>query len=255
MPARARPPSIPARLAARAGRRPGGLPAALAAPAADVAGRAQVRGSADGMNLHRYDLEVPLDGLVDDTRRAVEGWDWSRGAYGHALSLPAYRQLHPYARYGYENYPCAGLLEELPRAASDLRRPGVREGLLPAAAPRARLRVRLAHRPLEGRGSGSLPDPDRVRPAGVPGHHRLRERGSARGPVVAAAERRSPSQPSRTPTPVTSAGTRLEPGRLHYFDTTRVHTLVNPGPSERITLSFDLVANDWLLARFPAIRG
>jgi hypothetical protein len=48
---------------------------------------------------------------------------------------------------------------------------------------------------------------------------------------------------------------RLEPGRLYYFDTTRVHTLVNPGPGERITLSFDLVANQWLLGRFPEVRA
>lgn len=47
----------------------------------------------------------------------------------------------------------------------------------------------------------------------------------------------------------------FELGRLHYFDTTRVHTLVNPGPDERITLAFDLVVNDWLLARFPEIRA
>ena len=47
---------------------------------------------------------------------------------------------------------------------------------------------------------------------------------------------------------------QLEAGRLHYFNTSRVHTLVNPGPSERITLSFDLAVNDWLLARFPEIR-
>ena len=47
---------------------------------------------------------------------------------------------------------------------------------------------------------------------------------------------------------------RLEPGRLHYFDTSVAHTLVNPGPVERITLSFDLVANDWVRARFPEVR-
>lgn len=56
----------------------------------------------------------PLDGLVRDTRRAIERWDWSRGAYGHALSLPAHRQLHPYGRYGYENFPCAALLGQCP---------------------------------------------------------------------------------------------------------------------------------------------
>jgi hypothetical protein len=48
---------------------------------------------------------------------------------------------------------------------------------------------------------------------------------------------------------------RLDPGKLHYFDTTRVHTLINPGGEERITLSFDLLANPWLMARFPEIRS
>src|SRR5262249_54501037 len=47
----------------------------------------------------------------------------------------------------------------------------------------------------------------------------------------------------------------LEPGSLYYFRTSKVHTLVNPGPGERITLSFDLLANDWLLARFPEVRA
>jgi hypothetical protein len=51
------------------------------------------------MEVHCYDLDVDLDALVRDARRAVEGWDWNRGAYGHALSLPASRQLHPRGRY------------------------------------------------------------------------------------------------------------------------------------------------------------
>jgi hypothetical protein len=34
-----------------------------------------------------------------------------------------------------------------------------------------------------------------------------------------------------------------------------VHTLVNAGPGERITLAFDVLANDWLLARFPEVRA
>ena len=41
------------------------------------------------MEVYRYDLDVDLDALVRDARRAVDGWDWGRGAYGHALSLPA----------------------------------------------------------------------------------------------------------------------------------------------------------------------
>lgn len=38
----------------------------------------------------------------------------------------------------------------------------------------------------------------------------------------------------------------LEPGCLNYFDTDQVHTLVNAAPDERVTLSIDLVMNDWL---------
>jgi hypothetical protein len=30
---------------------------------------------------------------------------------------------------------------------------------------------------------------------------------------------------------------------------------VNPGPDERVTLSFDLVANDWVRERFPEVRA
>lgn len=38
----------------------------------------------------------------------------------------------------------------------------------------------------------------------------------------------------------------LQPGRLYYFDTDDIHTLINAGDTERITLSLDLVINDWL---------
>ena len=38
----------------------------------------------------------------------------------------------------------------------------------------------------------------------------------------------------------------LEGGCVNYFDTDQVHTLINAGKEERITLSFDLVMNDWL---------
>ena len=100
------------------------------------------------MEVHRYAIDVPLDALLRDTHRATTGWDWGRGAYGHALSLPAYRELHPYARYTYENYPCAGLLDECP-AFRDLFE-SLRCGLIPPASPRPRLRLRMARRRLEG---------------------------------------------------------------------------------------------------------
>jgi len=38
----------------------------------------------------------------------------------------------------------------------------------------------------------------------------------------------------------------LEAGFVNFFDTDQVHTLVNAAGDERITLSFDLVMNEWL---------
>ena len=38
----------------------------------------------------------------------------------------------------------------------------------------------------------------------------------------------------------------LEAGCVNYFDTDQVHTLINGSDEERVTLSFDLVVNDWL---------
>ena len=38
----------------------------------------------------------------------------------------------------------------------------------------------------------------------------------------------------------------LEAGFVHFFDTDEVHTLINGSDDERVTLSFDLVMNQWL---------
>jgi len=205
------------------------------------------------VNLHRYDIGVPLAGLREDARRAADGWDWSRGAFGHALSLPARGDLHPSGRYRYHNHPCTGLLDRLPH----LR--GVFDGL-----ECEKVSFRLLRREpssayawhtdqWKGRGVVRFQIPI-VSDADVflvttDYDHQRQVRGV--GPVL---------------TPETfdafaaaNAGHferhSLEPGLLHYFDTTHVHTLVNPGPGERITLSFDLVANDWLRERFPPIVG
>ena len=47
----------------------------------------------------------------------------------------------------------------------------------------------------------------------------------------------------------------LEPGRLHYFDTMRRHTLVNMGTRDRVTLVLDLRENDWVREHMPALRA
>ena len=38
----------------------------------------------------------------------------------------------------------------------------------------------------------------------------------------------------------------LEPGYFHLIDPTRVHTLINAGDTERVTLCIDMLRNDWL---------
>jgi len=38
----------------------------------------------------------------------------------------------------------------------------------------------------------------------------------------------------------------LEPGYFHLIDQTRVHTLINAGDEERVTLCIDMLRNDWL---------
>jgi hypothetical protein len=206
------------------------------------------------MELHRYELDVSLEELVRDARRAAESWDWSRGAFGHALSLPAYRQLHPYSRYDYGNYPCAALLDDCPAfrqlfeslacekvSFRLLRRgpsssygwhtdawkgPGVARFQIPIVSDDSAFLVTT--------------DYERVDQLQRPAPGRLNERSFDDFAGANAGHFRKH---------------HLEPGCLYYFSTNRVHTLVNPGPGERITLSFDLLANDWLLARFPEVRG
>jgi hypothetical protein len=207
------------------------------------------------VEVHRHDLGLSLDELTRDARAAIAGWDWERGAFGQALSLPAASAVHPYRRYGFENHPFTDVLSRCPsfRALFDsfacekisfrLLRMG------PHAAYgwhhdrwKGRGVVRFQIPILSDGGDDSLilTDYEHVR--------QLRPRADVgllfrRFDEFAAA----------------NAGHfrvhRLEPGKLHYFDTTKIHTLVNASSRERVTLSFDVHANDWLLARFPEVRS
>jgi hypothetical protein len=204
------------------------------------------------VDVHVYDSGVPRADLVRDTERVVADWDWRRGAYGHALSLPAYDDLHPYSRWAYQNFPCTGLLASSPafRALFESLRCD-------------KVSFRLLRR----------------QPASSYAWHTDRWKGSGvvrfQIPLVADAAaflvttdyadareivgERALSASTFDTFAAANAGHfrkhHLTVGCLHYFDTSRVHTLVNPGPHERITLSFDLVANDWVRKRFPAVRA
>ncbi len=43
----------------------------------------------------------------------------------------------------------------------------------------------------------------------------------------------------------------LAAGKLYYFDTRNYHNVWSFGAESRFTLAIDLVANEWLYARFP----
>jgi hypothetical protein len=203
------------------------------------------------VDLHCYDPGIALADLVRDTQRAVAGWDWRRGAFGHALSLPAYGELHPYGRYTYQNFPCTGFLARCPafRALFEsLRCDKVSFRLLrrqPASSYAwhtdrwkgpgvVRFQIPLVSDP-----AAFLVTTDYTDEREVVGPRTLTVDAFASFAAANAGHFRKH---------------HLEPGRLCYFDTSHVHTLVNPGPGERITLSFDLVANDWVRARFPHVR-
>jgi hypothetical protein len=203
------------------------------------------------MDVHRYPINVPIDALVADTRAIVERWDWRRGAFGHALSLPAASDLHPYARYRYHNFPCTGLLATAPALRA-----------LFESFQCEKVSFRLLRRPArsaygwhtdEWKGTGVVRFQVPLISAAAAflvttDYARVEEILGDRGPL---------SAESFLAFAAANAGhfrkNQLAVGVLHYFDTTHVHTLVNGGPSERITVSFDLVANDWLRARYPAI--
>ena len=204
------------------------------------------------MDVHSYDPGIPLADLVRDTERVVAGWDWRRGAYGHALSLPAYGDLHPYGRWAYQNFPCTGLLAGCPAF-----------GALFASLRCDKVSFRLLRR----------------QPASSYAWHTDRWKGAGvvrfQIPLVTDAaaflvttdytdERQVIGDRALTAATFDAFAAangghfekhHLAAGRLHYFDTSRVHTLVNPGPDERITLSFDLVANAWVRERFPHVRA
>ena len=48
------------------------------------------------------------------------------------------------------------------------------------------------------------------------------------------------------PAQTSSSCSTWKPGFVNFFDTDQVHTLINGAEDERITLSFDLVVNEWL---------
>jgi hypothetical protein len=205
------------------------------------------------LELHCYDLGLSLDRLIDDARTATAGWDWERGAFGQALSLPDAASIHPYRRHSFHNHPYAGALERCGYFREIFKR---------LACEKVSFRLlRLAP------GSAYGWHHDRWKGPGVVRFQIPILTAPDDALVVTDYDRVEQVRP-RPSVDVRGAGFaefarandghfrvhHLAAGKLNYFDSTRVHTLVNADGHARITLAFDLHANDWLRARFPEIR-
>jgi hypothetical protein len=204
--------------------------------------------------LHIHDTPWPLDLLKADACLAVASWDWSRAAHGHALSLPAPEQLHPFRRYAYENYPCTGLLADCPTFARVFD-----------SFECEKLSFRLLRRPPKsayawhrdswtGPGAVRFQIPIVSNPAAFLVVTDYDDVGQIRGPQGPRLDRGAFDDFARA-NEGHFRSHHLEIGKLHCFDTKKVHTLINAGESERIILSFDVVANDWLFERYPETRA
>jgi hypothetical protein len=206
------------------------------------------------MKIHPLN-SYAVDRLRSDLKSASKGWEWSRGAYGHTLSLPGRMDIHSESRDHYNNLPYADVLGECPyfqfvfdsfagEKASFrlLRRPphtcygwhtdrdkgaGVIRFQIPIVTnPQSWLVVTdfEAFEEIEG-------FEERLSEAATyETFDRFKQRNPGRFRLYA-----------------------LEPGTLYYFDTRRFHTLVNEGPEERYTLSIDVVANEWLVETYPVV--
>ena len=209
--------------------------------------------TATTLDAYRYDDRYSVDRLIADQQRATEGWDGRRGAFGQALSLPAPDQIHPVRRHAYINYPYMNVLDDCPyfREISDgfecemasfrllcrgsgtayawhedtRKGPGIARFQIPVvSAESARLLI------------SDYTDVEQLR-----GDRNDLFDADSLAAFLAANEGRVRAH-------------RLEVGRLHYFNSSQVHTLVNPPGADRITLLFDVVVNEWVLERYPEVR-
>lgn len=209
--------------------------------------------TAEGRHVSVFEVEEPLEGLREDAGRAMRDWNWERSAFGHSLSLPSPGEIAPAYRHHYLNHPSAGALARCPHLLALfeslscqkatfrlLRRPpGTRyawhaDARLGGGVVRFQIPLIANERSMliTTRIPDRTPLPFRDRP--------LRNKND-----VAALVREFPEV----------SATTLPAGKLCHFDSSKQHTLLNFGDQMRVSLVFDLVSNDWLRARFPAIEA
>ena len=207
------------------------------------------------MHLYSYD-HFSVDRLIADLAVAREGWDWSKGAYGHALSLPSRLDLHPEGQDHFNNLPYANVLKKCPyfQEIFDsfecekvsfrlLRRPPASSYAWHTDKDKGPSVVRLQV-PIITNEQSSLVITD---------YQQYDEFKSMK-------ERLSECEAFEQYAMFKEANQGcfeehvLQPGVLYYFDTKRFHNLFNLASTERITLVMDFFVNDWLRQRYPAIE-
>jgi hypothetical protein len=194
--------------------------------------------------------------LRRDALAASNGWDWSKGAFGHALSLPSRDDLHDIGKDHHHNLPYADLLRSCPYFLEIFEY---------FACPKASFRLlRRARNTAYGWHNDLNKGPGVVRfqvPIFSNEQSYLIVTDYDQCEQLKGIERKLPA--NETFATLDSFRERneghyeirvLQPGLLYYFDTTKVHTLVNYGDEQRITLAMDLIANDWLRERYPQVR-
>jgi hypothetical protein len=207
------------------------------------------------MHLYTYD-HFSVDRLTADLTRATEGWDWSKGAYGHSLSLPSREETHPEGQDHYNNLPFANVLGNCPyfREIFDgfecekvsfrlLRRPPMSSYAWHTDKDKGPSVVRFQVPIITNDESALI----------VTDYHEysefksMKERLSERDAFERYALFKESNQGF-------FEEHVLQPGVLYYFDTNRFHNLFNLTSTERITLVMDFFVNDWLRQRYPAIE-
>lgn len=195
-----------------------------------------------------YDV-ASLSADVDTVRRLL---DFGAGAYEHSISVPAEADINPEHRPHRNNNPYAGALESCPLLA---------EIFSSFQAEKAGYRL-LRRKPGTAYSlhDDNDVDDDLIRmqmPVVTNGSALLlvQKQGAELEPIARRVNELIQDDASSMIFDYSRYAQELgewfdafllEPGYFHLIDQTRVHTLINAGDSERVTLCIDMLRNDWL---------
>jgi hypothetical protein len=211
---------------------------------------------------HRFDLSL----LEKDAGRAVSGWSWDEGCFGHSLPLTTDR-LTSFGQRHYNNYLAPNVPERIHccpyfRAifeAFECDKSSYRLLWRPA------LTGYTWHADLDiGEETFRMQIPIETNPDAylvVSNSERAEDFDFPNERFVGAKNWKEEGITEKTMRDwfskfIVANSTRirvysLEPGHLYHFDTTHFHSVYNFGRTGRLALTVDLVANPWLEQWFP----